>query len=216
MREPTPWDERADAYRASEAHRSGADLDLLVEACEPAPGVEALDVATGGGHVAGRLREAGCRVTTTDASAAMAPDVVCRADALPFADASFDLVASRYAAHHFDDVAAAVRELARVARDRVVVADTVYAGERVEEAERLRDPSHGRNHTEEAWRGFFAGAGLRVDLCRVLDKWMDVEAWLARTGCTGEAAARVRELVADRTRGAEWNLPAIVIRGRKG
>ena len=43
------------------AHREGADLDLVVEWCEPAEGVKALDVATGGGHVARRLRELGRR-----------------------------------------------------------------------------------------------------------------------------------------------------------
>jgi tRNA1(Val) A37 N6-methylase TrmN6 len=53
------WSERAEAYRESETHRAGADLDLLVEWCEPAEGVKALDVATGGGHVARRLRELG-------------------------------------------------------------------------------------------------------------------------------------------------------------
>ena len=31
---------------------------------------------------------------------------------------------------------------------------------RVEEAEKLRDPSHVRNYTEAEWRGFFDGAGL--------------------------------------------------------
>ena len=38
----------------------------------------ALDVATGGGHVARRLREAGLQVVTTDPAPGMQPDVVCR------------------------------------------------------------------------------------------------------------------------------------------
>ena len=49
---PSVWEERADGYRHSEAHRTGADLDLMIELCEGAEGVAALDVATGGGHVA--------------------------------------------------------------------------------------------------------------------------------------------------------------------
>ena len=44
------WNERAEAYRTSEAHREGEDLDLLVEWARG--GGTALDVATGGGHVA--------------------------------------------------------------------------------------------------------------------------------------------------------------------
>ena len=50
-----PWSERAQAYVESDAHREGEDLDLLVEWA--AGGRTALDVATGGGHVARRLRE---------------------------------------------------------------------------------------------------------------------------------------------------------------
>src|SRR2546421_2929032 len=94
------WSQRADAFRESPTHREGPDLDLLVEWCEPGQGVKALDVATGGGHVARRLREAGCEVVSTDASPGMEPDVICRAESLPFADGSFDVVASRIAPHH--------------------------------------------------------------------------------------------------------------------
>ena len=36
-------------------------------------------------------------------------------------------------------------------------------GEAVEEAERLRDPSHVRNYTEAEWRGFVKDAGLGLD-----------------------------------------------------
>ncbi|HVD10573.1 MAG TPA: hypothetical protein VNB88_08010, partial [Gaiellaceae bacterium] len=60
------WDDRAQAYRESEAHREGPDLDLVVEWAAGAR--TALDVATGGGHVARRLREAGLEVVTTDRS----------------------------------------------------------------------------------------------------------------------------------------------------
>ena len=58
------WSERAEAYRQSEAHREGPDLDLIVEWAAGA--TTALDVGTGGGHVARRLREAGINVVTTD------------------------------------------------------------------------------------------------------------------------------------------------------
>ncbi len=125
------WNERAEAYRTSQTHASGDDLDLVVEWCEPVAGVTVLDVATGGGHVARRLREAGAEVVTTDAAPGMQPDVVAPADHLPFADASFDVVACRIAVHHFPDALAAVEEMARVARRRVVI-----VGQHVHERER--------------------------------------------------------------------------------
>src|SRR5919202_276460 len=42
------WSSRAQAFRESPTHRDGPDLDLLVEMCDPAPGMKVLDVATGG------------------------------------------------------------------------------------------------------------------------------------------------------------------------
>ena len=145
----------------------------------------------------------------------MGPDVICPAEDLPFADASFDVVACRRAAHHFADVGAAVREMARVARSLVLLQDSVRTGERVEEAERLRDPSHVRHYTEEEWRGFFAGAGLVVTDAEPFEELLDFESWLARTGCEGETAARVRELLAPEAVGAAWRYPYLVFRTEK-
>ena len=98
----------------------------------------------------------------------MRPDVICRAESLPFADGAFDVVACRTAAHHFADVRAAVREMARVSGDRVLIVDTLHMGDAVEEAEVLRDPSHVRNYTEAEWRGFVEEAGLGIDDVRLL------------------------------------------------
>ncbi len=190
------WSERAQLYFESEAHREGADLDLLVEWARGAR--TALDVATGGGHVARRLREAGLEVVTSDPARGMGPDVICPAEDLPFADESFDVVTCRVAAHHFEDVAAAVAEMARVAREKVLVVDNLFLSDYAEEAERLRDPSHVRNYTEREWRAFLERAGLRVGDVRRFDKAIEVEPWLARTGCVGAEALRVRELLVER------------------
>jgi len=203
------WSERAQAFRDSPAHRAGADLDLVVEWCEPGPGVTALDVASGGGHVARRLREAGCAVVTVDPAPGM------RAEDLPFADDSFDVVACRIAPHHFGDVAAAVRELARVARDRVVVQDNLFMGEEVEEAERLRDPTHVRCYTEEEWRQLFADAGLRIEDEEVLERERDVGDWLARVDTPERDAERVRTLLADRVADGRMTFRTLVLKGRK-
>jgi SAM-dependent methyltransferase len=211
------WDERAQAYRESPGHAGGADLDFLVEACEPGVGVKALDVATGGGHVARRLREEGCEVVTVDASPGMRPDVVSRAEHLPFADGSFDVVVSRIAPHHFEDVRAAVVEMERVSNRLVVVEDTIFSSERHEVAERLRDPTHVRNYSEDEWRSFFAEAGLEVEQTETFEKVHELEPWLARTGCRGEEAERVKQLLADRMTddGGAWADRKIVLKGRK-
>ena len=209
------WSARADAYRTAPEHRAGADLDRLVEWCEPRPGVDALDVATGGGHVARRLREAGCRVTTTDAAPGMRPDVLAHAEDLPFAGGSFDVAVTRIAPHHFDDVAAAVGEMVRVSRGLVVVEDTLYADERVEEAERVRDPTHVRSYGEDEWRSLLDDAGLAVEAVETFEKRHVLDDWLARTGCDGDEAERVRELLAERILDGEYVDTKILIRARK-
>jgi len=188
------WSERAELYRQSSAHSSGADLDLVVEWA--AGCATAIDVATGGGHVTRRLREAGLQVVSCDPSPGMEPDVICFAEELPFADGSFELAVTRVAAHHFADVAQATRELARVASRRVIVVDNLSMGDDSEEAERLRDPSHVRNYDESEWRRFLDDAGLVVEDVRTFDFPIELEPWLARTACTGEDAERVRELLA--------------------
>jgi SAM-dependent methyltransferase len=207
------WDERAEAYRESQEHREGWDLDLIVEWAAGAG--TALDVASGGGHVARRLREAGIEVVSSDPAPGMAPDVVCPAEDLPFADASFDVVACRLAAHHFQNIQAGVGEMARVASDLVLVVDNLRMSEADEEANRVRDPSHVRNYSEEEWHALFAGAGLDVVEARTREWRIELEPWLERTGCTGEDAARVRELVAERIEGGRLRLDRIALKGRK-
>ena len=204
------WSERAQAYRESEAHREGRDLDLIVEWAAGAQ--TALDVATGGGHVARRLRDAGLKVVTTDAAPGMEPDVVCRSEELPFADGSFDVVVCRVAAHHFDEPALAVREMARVSGGLVLISDNLHGGKQLEQAEKLRDPTHVRNYTEQEWRTYLEDTGARVEVVERIRHPIELEPWLARAGCSAEDAARVRELVAGRVEGTKVVLDRIVIK----
>jgi SAM-dependent methyltransferase len=206
------WSDRAEAYRESEAHRQGRDLELFAEW---AGGKTVLDVASGGGHVAARLREAGSEVVTCDSAPGMKPDVICRAEDLPFADGSFDVVTCRVAAHHFEDPAAAVREFARVADELVLVADNLFLGEAGEQADKLRDPTHVRNYSEAEWRGFFEQAGLEVAELEREEKHVELEPWLERSGCVGGEAARVRELLSDRIQGGKLRLDRGIFKARK-
>jgi SAM-dependent methyltransferase len=207
------WSDRAQAYVDSDTHREGADLDLLVSWAE---GKTALDVATGGGHVARRLRDSGFRVTTLDPAPGMRADVLAPAEHIPFADESFDTVATRIAPHHFSDIHTAVAEMARVARRVVLVEDTLYDSDEVEEAERLHDPSHVRSYSEPEWRSFLEAAGLRVEEVELQAKRRDFGDWCERTGCTGPERERVRELLGDRVDpDGGYTDTKILIRARK-
>ena len=207
------WSSRAEAYRNAPEQREGEDLDLIVSWAE---GIEtALDVATGGGHVARRLREARVEVVSCDPAPGMRPDVICRAEDLPLADGAFDLVVTRIAPHHFDDVAAAVAELARVSNDLVVVEDTLYVSEQVEEAEKLRDPTHVRSYTEEEWRGMLEAAGLEIERVERFQKRHPLEAWLDRSETPADDRPRVRELLAAQIDGDDYVDTKLVLKARK-
>jgi SAM-dependent methyltransferase len=207
------WSARAEAYRNAPEQREGADLDLIVEWAAGAK--TALDVATGGGHVARRLREAGLEVVSSDPAPGMRPDVICRAEDLPFADDAFDVVVTRIAPHHFDDVAAAVAEMARVSRDLVLVEDTLYVSEDVEEAERLRDPTHVRSYSEAEWRGMLDAAGLDVEAGAQIEKRHPLEQWLDRSDTPAADRPRVKELLAPQIEGHEYVDVKLLLKGRK-
>lgn len=207
------WSGRAEAYRDAPEQREGEDLDRIVEWAGGAR--TALDVATGGGHVARRLREAGVEVVSVDPAPGMRPDVICRAEHLPFADSSFDLVVTRIAPHHFEDVPAAVREMARVARYRVVVEDTLWESEQVEEAEKVRDPTHVRSYTQAEWRSFLEAAGLEIEQVEVVEKRHPLGPWLARAGTSEADGARVRELLAEHIQDGEYVDRKVLLNARK-
>ncbi len=172
----------AQNYVSSHVLSAGYSLDRLIELVAPAPGKLALDIATGGGHVALALARQGATVIASDLTArmlrtartfiqeqnALASYVCADALQLPFADGAFDIVTTRHAPHHFPDVPQYVRECARVLRPGGVMGLVDHAGATdrkvaryVNAFERLRDPSHVWEYSLPEWESFFVGAGLR-------------------------------------------------------
>jgi SAM-dependent methyltransferase len=209
------WSQRAEAFRESPVHREGPDLDLLVEWCEPGHDVKVLDVATGGGHVARRLREQGCTVVTVDPAPGMRADVVAPAEDLPFADGSFDVVTCRIAAHHFKEVRRAVAEMARVSERLLVIEDNLFRGEHVEEAERLRDPTHVRCYSEDEWKEMVTAVGFEVEQVEFFPRRQSVDGWLARVETPPRIAERIRELLADEIEDGMLGFRSILLKARR-
>ena len=162
-----------------------------------------LDVACGPGIVVEALARSAGQVIGCDITPAMLEKARARcagltntlfkpgrAEALPFEDASFDVVVSRSAVHHFPDPTAAFREMARVVKSggRVVTVD-VQSDESPDEAalhnalEILRDPSHVRMLPKSELHRSLADAGLAIEeviawanLRRELSEWMKIAA----------------------------------------
>jgi ubiquinone/menaquinone biosynthesis C-methylase UbiE len=155
-------------------------LRRVVEASGAGPDDAVLDVACGPGLLACAFARVVRHVTGLD----LTPAMLDRARALaaergvtnvtwqrgeavplPYPDASFSIVSSRFAFHHLLDPRAALAEMRRVCRPggRVVVVDSAPAPDKADAFNRLevlRDPSHVRAMPQEELEGFFRAVGL--------------------------------------------------------
>ena len=159
----------ASAYLTSAVHAGGADLDALAERAAAGRPGEVLDLGCGAGHASFALARGGAgRVVAYDLSREMLEVVaeeaarrghaglVTRqgpAEQLPFESGRFDWVATRYSAHHWRDVPAALAEARRVLKPRgrlfvidIVAPESPLLDTVLQSVEFLRDASHVRNY----------------------------------------------------------------------
>ena len=109
------------------------------------------------------------------------------AEALPFADNSFDIVISRYSAHHWHDMQSALIEIRRVLKPggRFIMMDIASPGKPIldvwlQTIEMLRDPSHIHNYSQGQWLAMVNQRGMVVDKL-VGDKLhLEFSSWVAR------------------------------------
>jgi ubiquinone/menaquinone biosynthesis C-methylase UbiE len=121
---------------------------------------------------------------------------------LPYPDAHFSVVSTRFAFHHFLDPLAVLMEMRRVAKPggRIVVADSAPAAWKADAfnaMEVLRDPSHVRAMPPEELRELFVHAGLgepRIEMYRLKGELEDL---LARSFPNEGDADRIRQIFED-------------------
>ncbi len=198
------------AYKVSPRHARGQDLATLVDGLLPKPGQRALDVATGAGHTAIHLAERGMQVTASDITPQMLEEahnlakerglniktVEAPAEALPFADGSFDRITSRRAPHHFRDIAQFLHEAWRVLAPEGWLGISDMTGSQAAVAwlnhlERLRDPSHHRALSLDEWYQAVMEAHFQEITLKVSEEPMDILEWLApvnKESAAGQAA----------------------------
>ena len=214
------FEPRAQAYLTSAVHSSGPDLErarTLVSQLVP-PATLALDIGCGGGHLSFTLAPHVSRMVALDPSpgmlAAVSKGALDRslggiepqqgnAESLPFADGTVPLVCTRYSAHHWTRLEAAVREISRVLAPggHALVIDTLGHEDALvdtfmQSIELLRDSSHVRNRSVAEWRSLLRSAHL-VEL--EYAEWptrLDFGSWVERMRTPADRVAVIRSLQA--------------------
>ena len=207
---------RAKAYVESAVHSQGADLDAIGAIAQKLrPGL-ALDLGAGGGHVAYVLAAHARRVVATDLSSEMLAAVTeaarakglgnietaeAPAERLPFEDETFDLVASRFSAHHWRDFERGLREARRTLKGggRAVFVDAYAPGQalfdtHLQAIELLRDHSHCAQLHLRAMARCARALPLRVESCRTSRLRMDFPVWIARMRTPEDQMKAIRAL----------------------
>jgi ubiquinone/menaquinone biosynthesis C-methylase UbiE len=209
----------ASAYATSDVHAHGDSLNVLLDFVAPEASWQAVDVATGAGHTALAFAPHVARVIATDITTEMLAETarladarglrnlttrVADAEALPFDDASLDLVTCRLAFHHFPRPAVAIAEMARVLRPGAVLgfADNVTVEDPAGAAfynayETLRDPSHHEVLSLSRLVALLEGAGLQVEATRTFAKEFAFEPWADRMHVSPADKARLRTMLRD-------------------
>jgi len=191
-----------------------------VRAVPVGPADRVLEVASGTGQFARAIAPGAKEVICLDATPAMLrraraeaeragiknlSTVEGLAEALPFEAACFDVVISRLALHHFQEIEPPFAEMVRVLRPggRLVVIDMEAAEEPLRERqdglERSRDPSHVKNRSRRELLALFRRHGLtvaRMEMTGIpvpLADWLRLTATPEQTGRAIAAALR-REL----------------------
>jgi ubiquinone/menaquinone biosynthesis C-methylase UbiE len=176
-----------------------------------------MDVATGAGHTALAFAPYVAHIVATDLTAEMLAKTAelaaargltnvetkpADAEALPFDDASFDLVTCRLAFHHFPNPRQAIAEFARVLKpgsvlgftDNIVVPEKQAAGY-YNAYEKLRDPSHNWVYPLVRLQVMFEEAGLKVETTRELSKELEFHEWADRQHVSDANKAKLLEMM---------------------
>lgn len=192
----------AAAYSVSSVHARGVDLPEMVAAAGLNGRERVLDAGCGTGHTALTFAPHVAEVVAVDFTEGMLAqgrklaaergldnidfrlgDV----EALPFAEGEFDLVVSRYSAHHWPHPQRALAEFGRVLRPsgRLILADIVSYDDFtldtfLQTLELLRDSSHVRDHTAAQWLTLCAEARFQAAVVFTWDVWLNFADWVAR------------------------------------
>ncbi|MBI2764487.1 MAG: methyltransferase domain-containing protein [Chloroflexi bacterium] len=205
-------------YVTSAVHAAGKDLVALVEAAGLRGGERVLDMGSGAGHTALALAAKGAEVVGLDVTAemvAVATELAAQrglanvtfregdVGALPFAPGEFDIVTSRFSAHHYANPQAALSEAARVLKPggKFLLVDCVAPEDPALDTflntfEFLRDTSHVRDWRASEWVRMLQAEGFAAEVLLRSEVVLDGQSWVDRMQTPETHVAMLRTLFA--------------------
>lgn len=192
----------ADAYFKSSVHAQGSEMEDARRIVCGRPDSKVLDLGCGAGHLTYAIAPCAKAVTAYDLSPQMLQVVAAEAahrgfvnvetvqgsaHELPFDDASYDAVVSRYSAHHWRHLTIALKEVHRVLKPGGTLCFIDVAGgpeplfdTYLQTVEVLRDPSHVRDYTGQEWLALCAKAGFSARIESVWRLPIEFSSWIER------------------------------------
>lgn len=207
---------QSNAYLASAVHTQGEDLERMASLIGQRPDAVALDMGCGGGHVSYRMAGMVNKVVAYDLADAMLATVakeaqrrgLCNivtkqgaAEALPCPAESFDVVATRYSAHHWHAFTEGLAQMHRVMKTGglAIFMDVVTPGVPLldtwlQSMELLRDSSHVRNASLAEWTSTLASLGFEVREVTKYRLRLEFVSWIERMNTLETHVAAIRSL----------------------
>lgn len=207
----------AENYASAAIHALGEDLQWLVEAHELTGNERVLDVGTGAGHAAFAFAPHVQFVEGVDITPSMLEQAKRGAEErglgnirfspadvekLPHSDSSFDIVVSRWCAHHYPNIRFALAEIARVLKPNgtFLLVDSYSPTPArhdmfVNTLEMLRDNGHVRNYTIPEWLDYLERVELHGLVVREWKLRLDGDNWVERIQTPAIYVAAIRHLL---------------------
>ena len=207
---------QADAYLASSVHASGVEFTLIESILQQYTHPTVLDLGCGAGHVSFCAAPLSQAVTAYDLSEGMLKVVQSSAinrklhnisthqgvaEDLPFLDNSYDVVISRFSAHHWMDVAQALKEAKRVLKPngRLIMIDIMappvaLLDSFLQTIELMRDNSHVRDYSASDWLAMMGQAQLSMLAMTSHKLTLNFSDWIARMQTPEHFVTSIRAL----------------------
>lgn len=207
---------QAKMYLTSSVHAFGQEFSEVENLVQQFDSPCVLDLGSGAGHISFYTAPFAQQVTAYDLSDDMLKIVADSAkqknldnittvkgiaESLPFTDNHFDVVISRFSAHHWQDVPLALREMRRVCKPNgkvmmidIMAPESPLCDTFLQTIEMLRDNSHVRDYSNSEWQQMFDKVGFNINQTQTHKLKLEFNSWINRMRTPDPYVIAIRKL----------------------